>query len=63
MSMSVVKSSVLPEFLPLYQDGGRNSVYFRGRSCIEGGTPVVMDNGHTKPVEELRQGDKVISYD
>lgn len=63
MSMSVVKSSVLPEFLPLYQDGWRNIVYFSGRSCLAGGTPVVMANGNTKAVEELRQGDKVISYD
>lgn len=30
--MSNVKTSVLPEFLPLYQDGWRNIVYYSGRS-------------------------------
>lgn len=34
-----------------------------GRRCLPKGTPVLMANGEERPIEEIRPGDEVVSYD
>lgn len=40
-----------------------NSLVSLPTGCLAQGTPILLDNGSTKPVEEVKRGDKVVSYD
>ena len=37
--------------------------FYRFGFCIAQGTPILLANGLTKPIEQLKKGDKIISWD
>src|SRR5206468_1377781 len=66
--LGVINQAGLPSYFLIVQDfmnhgRSQNWILGPGRGCLSHDTPVIMEDGTTKPIVEIKPGERVISRD